>query len=265
MHTRSRAGASTLAKKIAALFAAGKPGAWYDPSDLASLFQDSAGTIPVTAVGQPVGLMRDKSGRGNHASQAIAINRPLLNQDANGKYCLAFNGTTSCMATGNFDLSATDKVTLLAGVKKSNDTAAIIMELGVNVALTAGSFYLVSGNDLGVTGYTSIGRGDAASSAALASKIATFPAPDTAVVSIQHDIAGDLSTSRRNGIDYGTGAGDKGLGNFAAGMPLYIGARAGASVFFTGNIYGLIVCGALSNASEVATLEGYMNGKTSAF
>jgi len=34
-------------------------GALYNPSNLASLFQDSAGTIPVTAAGQPVGLMLD--------------------------------------------------------------------------------------------------------------------------------------------------------------------------------------------------------------
>lgn len=43
------------------LFASGAPGAWYDPSDLTTLFQDSAGTTPVTAVEQPVGLMLDKS------------------------------------------------------------------------------------------------------------------------------------------------------------------------------------------------------------
>ncbi len=45
----------------ASLFAAGEPGAWYDPSDMTTLFQDSAGTTPVTAVEQPVGLMLDKS------------------------------------------------------------------------------------------------------------------------------------------------------------------------------------------------------------
>jgi len=44
-----------------ALFAAGAQGVWYDPSDFSTLFQDSAGTTPVTAVGQPVGLMLDKS------------------------------------------------------------------------------------------------------------------------------------------------------------------------------------------------------------
>lgn len=43
------------------LFAGGAPGAWYDPSDYTTLFQDSAGTTPVTAVEQPVGLMLDKS------------------------------------------------------------------------------------------------------------------------------------------------------------------------------------------------------------
>lgn len=42
------------------LFAAGEQGVWHDPSDLSTLFQDSAGTTPVTAVEQPVGLMLDK-------------------------------------------------------------------------------------------------------------------------------------------------------------------------------------------------------------
>jgi len=44
-----------------ALFTFGEQGAWYDPSDLTTLFQDAAGTTPVTAVEQPVGLMLDKS------------------------------------------------------------------------------------------------------------------------------------------------------------------------------------------------------------
>lgn len=43
------------------LFAQGEQGVWYDPSDLTTLYQDSAGTIPVTASGDPVGLMLDKS------------------------------------------------------------------------------------------------------------------------------------------------------------------------------------------------------------
>jgi hypothetical protein len=44
----------------ATIFAAQEPGIWIDPSILASLFQDVAGTTPVTAVGQPVGLAIDQ-------------------------------------------------------------------------------------------------------------------------------------------------------------------------------------------------------------
>ncbi len=36
-------------------------GAWFDPSDMTTLYQDAAGTTPVTAVEQPVGLMLDKA------------------------------------------------------------------------------------------------------------------------------------------------------------------------------------------------------------
>lgn len=48
-------------KWVAGLFASGEQGAWYDPSDLSTLYQDAAGTTPVTAVEQPVGLILDKS------------------------------------------------------------------------------------------------------------------------------------------------------------------------------------------------------------
>jgi hypothetical protein len=58
------------------LFAGSVKGAWFDPSDITTLFQDSAGTTPVTAVEQPVGLMKDKSGNGKDALQATAGNRP---------------------------------------------------------------------------------------------------------------------------------------------------------------------------------------------
>ena len=54
-------GANLIGARIAELFANGEQGVLYDPSDLSTLFQDTAGTIPVTGVEQPVGLMLDKS------------------------------------------------------------------------------------------------------------------------------------------------------------------------------------------------------------
>lgn len=45
---------------IKALFANNEQGFAYDPNDLTTLYQDAAGTIPVKAAGQTVGLMLDK-------------------------------------------------------------------------------------------------------------------------------------------------------------------------------------------------------------
>ena len=82
----------------ASLFAGGTEGAWYDPSDLSTLFQDSAGTTPVTVAGQPVGLMLDKSGNGNHATQATAAKRPTYTTGS-GLAWLAFDGVDDELVT----------------------------------------------------------------------------------------------------------------------------------------------------------------------
>lgn len=54
----------SLEAAVRALFSSGQQGAWYDPSDITTLYQDSAGTTPCTMPGQgsaiPVGLMLDK-------------------------------------------------------------------------------------------------------------------------------------------------------------------------------------------------------------
>jgi hypothetical protein len=65
------------------LFGASEPGVWFDPSDLTTLFQDSAGTPPVTAPGQPVGLMLDKS-------QGLVLGPELL---TNGDFATDTNWT----------------------------------------------------------------------------------------------------------------------------------------------------------------------------
>jgi len=65
------------------MFANGEQGVWYDPSDISTLYQDDAGTTPVTAVEQTVGRMLDKSGNDNHATQATLANRPTLSARVN--------------------------------------------------------------------------------------------------------------------------------------------------------------------------------------
>lgn len=66
---------------LAELFIDGEQGVWLDPSDISTMFQDARGVIPVTRDGDPVVLMRDKSGNNNHAVQSISAARPIYKDD----------------------------------------------------------------------------------------------------------------------------------------------------------------------------------------
>lgn len=59
------------------LFLNGEQGVWFDPSDLKTMYQDVSGLVPVTKDGEPVALIKDKSGNGNHAIQTTASARPI--------------------------------------------------------------------------------------------------------------------------------------------------------------------------------------------
>jgi len=79
------------------LFRNGTQGAWFDPSDLTTLFQDITSTVPVVADGDPVALMLDKSGNGNHATQQTAAARPTWRTDGQLAW-LEFDGVDDRMA-----------------------------------------------------------------------------------------------------------------------------------------------------------------------
>lgn len=79
------------------LFLAGEVGLWYDPSDFSTMWQEWTKTTPVTAVGQPVGYILDKSGNDMHASQSDAARRPQLAGDAVNGYYLQFDGVDDTM------------------------------------------------------------------------------------------------------------------------------------------------------------------------
>jgi len=68
---------------ITSLFGAGEQGAFYIPRPIVNgtqaLFQDAAGTVPVTADGDPVGLMIDQSPNEHTAVQSTSAARPTYN------------------------------------------------------------------------------------------------------------------------------------------------------------------------------------------
>jgi hypothetical protein len=84
------------------LFAGQIAGAWFDPSDLSTIFQSgtraSPGT-PVSAVNDPVGLILDKSGNHLDLSQATSTKRPTYQVDGNGFGYLQSDGVDDFLSS----------------------------------------------------------------------------------------------------------------------------------------------------------------------
>ena len=99
------------------LFLNGEEGIWLDPSDFSTMFQDIAATVPVTAEGQQVGRINDKSGNNHYAS--FITTKPLLRKDSSGLYYLDFDGISTGMETDILNFSTTNKLTVWAGIRKT--------------------------------------------------------------------------------------------------------------------------------------------------
>ncbi len=241
---------------VRALFANGEQGAWYDPSDFSTMFQDSAGTTPVTATGQPVGRLLDKSGRGNHQTQATAAARPVLQQDAQGFYYLDFDGVDDGMnCVVNF--SATDKISWWLGIYRKNDTGQQ-QPFGLGGDVT-GAFYLGVGSGANLSRFTMDGTTSRIDSVAYgintkyvyscrmdrAAPLASQVLPDVNLTSLSPSIGTAVS------------------GNFISAN-FYIGSSIGvrrANV----RLYQVICRGAATGAPQFGDVKTFVNTKTGAY
>lgn len=237
------------------LFTSGEQGAWYDPSDLSSLFQDAAGTTPVTAAGQPVGLMRDKSGRANHASQTTTASKPIL-RNSGSLWYLEFDGVDDFLVTGSVNFTATDKMSVFAGARKLSGIAFnMLLETDLR---EAGSFYL----GMPTSGAYEMAR--AGGVAGAFTRTSAFAAPHTAVLAMGVDLAAatEVYAQRVNGVASGSvGSENSGVGPFG-NLPLCIGRRPAGNLPFAGYLYGLIVRGALTDATGITRTERFMAAKS---
>jgi hypothetical protein len=243
------------------LFTDNEQGAWYDPSDITTLFQDDAGTTPVTAAGQSVGRMLDKSGRGNHATQANVAQRPLYDIDSGGRPFLLFDGSDDGMATGNINPGAIDKVQAFAGVRKLSDAAVgSVIELSANAAFQSGSFgILASALESGSRATYRILSGGTTN---VAQNATGFAAPITNVLAVIGDIAAPSAILRVDGAQAASITASQGTGNYLT-YPLFIGRRSGTTQPFNGRIYGLIVrFGANLSTEQIQQTEAWIAERT---
>ncbi|MBC7156675.1 MAG: hypothetical protein H5U20_04065 [Rhodobacteraceae bacterium] len=236
------------------LFRAAPAGAIHDPSDLSSLWQDTAGTVPAV-VGQAVARIDDLSGNGNHATQATVAKQPIL-RTAGGLLYLDFDGIDDAMQTGVVSWGGATAVSVLAAAHKTSSATAMLLESGPDANTTAGTFFLTlpinttHGDRFNVRG---------ASAFRYANQVNI--APFTGIYSAVWDFGTDAFSARSNGVAMSTITGGTFGGGAMSDQILYLGARAGSSIPFQGRFYGAILVGRALSTSEVAQAEAWLANK----
>ncbi len=173
---------------------------------------------------------------------------------------LAFDGVDDALTTNSIDFTATDKMTVFAGVRKLNDTGAqIYAEISADINLNVGSFVLVSGTN-NVVGFEGTSRGSAVTALGTTGRYA-INAPVTAVVTDIFDISAPLASIRVNGLVGTNGTSSQGTGNYG-NYPLFIGARNQTSLYFNGWLTQLIGRGASTTAGQISATESYVGVRT---
>lgn len=140
-------GDPSFAATIATLFASGAAGGAWDFTDPAMLRQDAAGTVPVTASAQPVGQARDLTGRGQHLLQPSTAAMPLWTTLPDSRPAALFDGVDDFLSLASLDLTMTDKVTVITGVRRmASEKLRSIVGLTINPISANGSFMLCGPN-----------------------------------------------------------------------------------------------------------------------
>lgn len=125
---------------------------WYDPSDLTTMFQDTAGTTPVTADGQSVALHLDKGQWGGKTlAQVLAAQTELVTNgafDTDAAGWTAYNSATLSVVSGK--LRTTNGASLSGGAGQAFATV-VGCTYALTVELTGTNGFLHIGTSIGNT------------------------------------------------------------------------------------------------------------------
>jgi hypothetical protein len=248
------------------LFAAGEKGVWFDAGDLSTLFQDRAGTIPVTTVGQFVGKWLDKSGNRNHATaSADDTTRPTYQIDNEGNPNVTFTKSPATqLITPAIDFTGTAQMTVCVGIHVTDSSSAgITVELGTSVASVNGSF------SIGAPSSTADHSVNLRGTATLNARVTNVVDGDDIITGLfdisqatkELEIIPRLNFIQLTGSQITWTGTDAGTGNFS-NLPLHIGSEGVSKTLpFGGKIYQIIVRGAASTTSQIYQIESFTDAK----
>ena len=201
---------------------------------------------------------------GNHAYQTTSASRPTL-QTTGGLWYLSFDGSDDSLVTNAVDFTATDEVTVIAGVRKLSDAASgMVAELSATASSNNGSFNFLSPRANGEASFAFTLNGGGALNLRSYTGLA---APRTDVISARLDttaadsaaaIAVRLNGASTTGTEVVTAASTGNFGNHV----LNIGRRNQATIPFNGHIYQLIIRGRTTPTGKLLEAERFVGRKT---
>jgi hypothetical protein len=227
--------------------------AWYDPSDLSTLFKDTAGTTPVTADGDSVARMNDKSGNGNHVIQATGASQPIYHTSG-GKSWLTFDGTNDVLQT-SAAISVTDgsgQHTAFAAVQPTTLTGSpIILSAQDGTNPSTSQFLRINGSNAETIAFNTSGT--------------AFTDVGVAVTATSNMVLSEKTTTTTtevfvggtgNGSTAVTGTAQSGSSRLAVG-----GLDAVAQQPWNGRFYGGSIYKGVLGAGDLSSANTYWNGK----
>lgn len=238
------------------LFQAGDTGAWFDFSDLSTLFQASAGTTPITADAQPIGRANAKFGAGAKAFdlfQSTTSTKPTFRTDGT-KHWAQFDGAdwldsgiSRFGRTGLF-AAASESFTVVIACDMGVNTGTLIARSSADAATKTDQIYYTATNDLRI-----ITRGSAAYGHSLA---AAGPA-----------VIGQRWNGATNQLRYNDSTQTANTGTAAeeATQRIVVGARTNGTGHFLGNgakVYQLFFIDRSLTDNEWGYLTRYFGDKS---
>jgi hypothetical protein len=172
---------------------------------------------------------------------------------------LQFDGTNDAfVSAATLDLTGTDEVTVTAGVRKlTDDGDRRLLEFGIHT-VDSGSFKLLAPTSASAN-YEFQAQGTSSQTASYTN--AAVAAPHTGIVTGIAEISPAQTTLRVNGSQVATNTGSLGTGNFSS-RGLSVGRAWNDAQFHNGNIYFILIRGALTSGADLTALEGFAAAKT---
>ena len=245
---------------ITSLFSSSEKGFAYDFSDLSTMFQDTAGTTPVTAVDQLVARVNDLSGNNNHLIQSSSGSRPILKKDSKGYYLL-FDGTNDFLQTsGTVNLSGLSLFTAFASLSKERNVAEIIFETSKNYNNTVGATILsFDTNKIAVAtrgtgsyspyvypdGYTYVDA--ATTTGGVFTTQANLAAVSNKITTFRKDGVSQVMTGRLDNTS-----------DTLTNQTLYVGTRVGAAAYLQTKFRALVFVGKTATTTDIERLENLL-------